>query len=145
MIDELPRPSIVITAPSATNSNLRAQEGLFTLARHIQCDETAIDRTPFDELLKASVAKYQVKAPGPWFHRVTLPRAEAANLEFGLALEGVTRATLFPDFYGVVRAMRDSVRWHSKNGPGGRRVAARIQGLSISYETTAGPPNPSKR
>ena len=138
LIDELPRPFIVITAPSATNSNLRAQEGIFTLARHIKCDQSEIDRTPFDELLKASFAKYHVTAPGPWFCTITLPRSEAANLEFALALEGVNRSTLFPDLYGVVRAMRDSVRWHKDNGPGARRVAARTRGLSISYESIVG-------
>jgi hypothetical protein len=135
MIGDEPRPFIVITAPSATNSNLRAQEGLFILARHIQYDQSPIDRTAFDELLRASFAQYRVKAPGPWFHRVTLPRSEAANLEYGLALEGVTRATLFPNFYGVVGAMKDSVRWQRDDGPGARRTAARIRGLSISYET----------
>ena len=136
MIGDEPRPFIVITAPSATNSNLRAQEGLFTLAQQIQCDEASIDRTAFDALLKASFAKYQVRAPGPWFHRVTLPRAEAANLEYALAFEGVTRATLFPDFYGVVEAMRDSARWLKDDGPGARRSAARVENLSIVYETT---------
>lgn len=136
MIGEEPRPFTVITAPSATNSNLRAQEGVFTLARHIHCSDSPIDRTPFDELLRASFARYRVKAPGPWFHRVTLPRSEAADLEYGLALEGVTRCTLFPDFYGVVEAMRDYARWQRDDGPGAQRAAHRYEELYISYEST---------
>jgi hypothetical protein len=135
MIGDEPRPFVVITAPSATNSNLRAQEGIFTLARHIDCNESPIDTTPFDELLKGSFAKYRVKAPGPWFHRVTLPRSQAADLEYGLALEGVTRATLFPDFYGVTNAIRDAARWQAEGGPGKRRAAARVDNLVITYET----------
>jgi hypothetical protein len=138
MIGGEPRPFMVITAPSATNSNLRAQEGLFTLARHIFCDDSPIDRTPFDELLRTSFVKYRVRAPGPWFHRVTLPRVEAANLEYGLAMEGITRATLFPDFYGVVGAMKDAVRWQKGDGPGAQRFEARHGSMTISHQTTVG-------
>lgn len=136
MIGDEPRPFMVITAPSATNSNLRAQEGLFTLVRNISCDDLPIDRTPFDELLRTSFLKYRVQAPAPWFHRVTLPRVEAANLEYGLALEGITRATLFPDFYGVVGAMKDAVRWQKGDGPGAQRAEARLGSLMISHQTT---------
>ena len=136
MIGNEPKPFSIITAPSATNSNLRAQEGVFTLAHQISCDQQPIDRTPFDELLRSSFSKHQVKAPGPWFHRVTLPRSQAADLEFGLAMEGVTRATLFPDFYGVVGAMKDTARWHKDNGPGARRAIARLTDLHITYKTT---------
>lgn len=136
MIGDEPRPFIVITAPSASNSNLRAQEGLFTLARHISCDDSPIDSTPFDELLRTSFVKYRVQAPGPWFHRITLPRVEAANLEYGLAMEGITRATLFPDFYGVVNAIKDVVRWQKGDGPGAQRFKARLESLVISHQTT---------
>ncbi len=135
MIGEEPKPFIVITAPAATNSNLRAQEGVFTLAKHIVPDQSPIDRAPFDELLRVSFQKYQVKAPGPWFHRVTLPRAQAEDLAFDLALEGVNRATLFPDFYGVVQAMKDTVRWQGADGPGARRAKQYLESLTISYQT----------
>jgi hypothetical protein len=110
MLRDEPKPFTVINAPSATNSNLRAQEGLFTLAKHIVADDSPIDRTRFDDLLRASFEKYKVKAPGPWFHRVTLPRVQADQLAFDLELEGINRATLFPDFYGVVGAIKDSAK-----------------------------------
>ncbi len=135
MLGEEPKPFVVITAPSATNSNLRAQEGLFTLLKHIVPDESTVDRTPFDALLLASFQRYKVKAPGPWFHRVTLPRIEADDLAFDLALEGVNRATLFPDFYGVVGAMKDAARWQKDGGPGSRRTKQHLDSLAISYET----------
>jgi FRG domain len=130
-----PKPFIVITAPSATNPNLRAQEGIFTLAKHIVPGKSTVDRTSFDELLRASFQKYKVKAPGPWFHRVTLPRVRADDLVFDLALEGINRATLFPDFYGVVMAMKDAARWQKDGGPGERRTKKRLESLTISYET----------
>ena len=42
MVSEEPRPFTVITAPTATNSNLRAQEGVFTLAKYIKPDESPV-------------------------------------------------------------------------------------------------------
>jgi len=130
-----PKPFIVITAPSATNSNPRAQEGLFTLAKHIVPDRSAVDRKSFDELLRTSFEKYKVKTPGPWFHRVTLPRANADDLAFDLALEGINRAALFPDFYGVVMAMKDAARWQKDGRPGERRTRKHLESMTISWKT----------
>jgi hypothetical protein len=56
---------------------------------------------------------------------VTLPRAEAEELEFDLAVEGIVRSTLFPDFYGVVEGMKDRPKWYRREpllGPGARRA-----------------------
>jgi hypothetical protein len=132
-----PKPFIVITAPSATNSNLRAQEGIFTLAKKIKADSSPIDRRPFDQILQETFEKYKLKAPGPWFHRVTLPQSEAEQLCFDLALDGINHATLFPDFYGVVKAMKDTARWYgAKDGPGKKRSQQYLESFSISYETT---------
>ncbi len=136
MIDSENRPFTVITAPSATNSNLRAQEGIFTLAKHIKPDDLSVDRTPFDEILRTWVETKNVRSPGPWFHHVTLPQTEAEQLCFDLALEGITRATLFPDFYGVVKAMKDAARWQRNNGPGAKRTKKHLDSFVISYEAT---------
>jgi hypothetical protein len=133
MLHDEPKPFIVITAPSATNSNLRAQEGLFTLAKHVVADKSPIDRSPFDDLLRVSFEKYKVKAPGPWFHRVTLPRSQANQLAFDLTLEGVTRATLFPDFYGVVGTIKDAAK-SQRDGPAAKRTKEHLESLVISYE-----------
>lgn len=138
MLSDWPKPFTVVTAPAATNSNLRAQEGVFTLALHVKIEESPVDRTPFDEILRMWAAKYAVKVQGggPWFHHVTLPRSEADQLGYDLALEGITRARLFPDFYGVAKAMRDAARWQVDGGPGAKRVKERIKSFSMSYETT---------
>lgn len=142
MLSDEPKPFIVITAPSATNSNLRAQEGIFTLAKHITADDSPVDRRPFDEILRDSFQKYKLKSPGPWFHRVTLPQSEAEQLCFDLALEGIPRATLFPDFYGVVKAMKDAARWQSNDGPGAKRARKHLESFVISFQTTVNLNNP---
>jgi hypothetical protein len=131
-------PFTVVTAPAATNSNLRAQEGLFTLAKHIKRDQSPVDRRPFDELLRAFSEENELKVVGAaryWFHRITLPQRLSHQLLYDLALEGITEATLHPDFYGVVRAMKDAVRW-TKCGPGKERIEGYIKDFSISHKTT---------
>ena len=98
MLGDAPQPFTVITAPAASNSNLRAQEGLFTLAKRIQMNRETVTRTTFDELLRDWVKQYNIKPRGPWFHRITLPQHEAGALCLALALEGVSRAVLFQTF-----------------------------------------------
>ena len=133
---ELPLPFTVITAPTATNSNLRAQEGVFTAAKPIRPNEKSVDRRPFDEQLRASVAESRLTVTGPWFYRVTLPRVHADDLFFALALEGVTRASLFPSFDGVVGEMKDLARLYwTKGAPGNRRVEKHLPEFGASHQT----------
>lgn len=137
MLGDSPTPFTLITAPSATNSNLRAQEGVFTLAKHIKPDQSPIDRAPFDEIFRSWVGNYHVNFPGPKFHRITLPKSEAEQLCFDLALEGITRAKLFPDFYGVVKAIEDEAAWYRNDGaPGKKRAEKHLDSFAISYQTT---------
>ena len=50
--------------------------------------------------------------------RSELGESEAENLRFELAYEGITQATPFPSFYGVVNAIADMARWYKRSGPG---------------------------
>ena len=115
-------PFALVTAPAASNSNLRAQEGIFTLeAQPVRMQTATIDRTPFDQRLAQWMEKggFQQKT---WFRKITLPKVEAEQLEFDLAVEGIMRSTLFPDFYGVVATMKERPRWHRPSGPGRKRA-----------------------
>lgn len=111
-------PFELVTAPSATNSNLHAQEGVFTFAQSIPGDRSPVDRRSLDQVLGDWIKKYQNKLSSHWFYRVTLPKSLADNLCWELAHEGITQATLFPNFSGVVAAMRDMNRWMCPGGPG---------------------------
>jgi FRG domain-containing protein len=111
-------PFVLVTAPSATNSNLHAQEGVFTLAQSIQGDKSPVDRRSLDNVLGEWIKKCQASSSIGWFHRVTLPKSQADNLCWELAHEGITQATLSPNFYGVVAAMNDMNRWMRPGGPG---------------------------
>lgn len=111
-------PFMLVTAPTAANSNLHAQEGVFTLAQYIHGDDSPVDRRPLDEVLAQWIEKGRNRSSIGWFRRITLPRSEADNLCWELAHEGITQATLFPNFYGVVAAMNDMCRWFRPGGPG---------------------------
>lgn len=99
-------PLRIVTAPSSTNANLRAQEGVFTCTRPIPWDNSAIDRRPLDEIIKAEVDKFSPL--GSALFHLTLPAAKAGRLLWELARDGITCSRLFPDYYGVVRGLREA-------------------------------------
>jgi hypothetical protein len=98
-----------VTAPSSSNPNLHAQEGVFTLYRPPSIDpDGLVDRRPFDEIVRESRSSQLM------FH-FTLPIDEAPRLVRLLAKEGVSGATLFPGYAGVVAGMREEQYWHTRS------------------------------
>ena len=105
-------PFRIITAPPASNPNLRAQDGVFTAVTTVAGDGP-VERRTMDEVVTAALS---IPTPGftvsrdtyeGWFHKVTLPRSMGRQVMAELVREGVTRARLYPDFYGVVACMKD--------------------------------------
>lgn len=108
---------IVVTSPSASNSNLKAQQGLFTLycPTSIKFDEP-VDRRGFDEILQSNMAvfnrdKLEDDAGADIMYRFTLPVTESRKLLWLLAKEGVTGASNFPGYGGVAQAIREQLVW----------------------------------
>lgn len=100
----------VITPSRCDNAYLHAQEGLFTLCRvHAFDDSDALDSRPLNEQIEKydNPKPYELKE-FPVFYHLTLEHSEAAACIRGLEQESITAATLFPDYGGVVQAMRDS-------------------------------------
>lgn len=110
----------IVEAPQATNPNLAAQAGLFTLDREAEPDEGLEASLPsllekyaemprVDELdrvvLRAMAARTSV------FHKFTLPHAEARRLLRLLGLHGVSAATVFPGHKGVVDSLFEKKAW----------------------------------
>ena len=94
-------PLQIITAPNTRNDNLKAQRGLFTLYRPQKVTgRGAVDRRPFDQIARG--------IEGATFLQFTLPVTLAAELLYLLSLEGITGATMFPNYDGVVRAIQES-------------------------------------
>jgi hypothetical protein len=106
----------IVTAPNATNANLRAQKGLFTLLVPRAHSSVKPD-SPLEGLLEGGLGGI------PLLHKMVLPALEAPSLLKALAFDGVTSATLFPDYGGVVSALKDRSLWASSVTPGATPAA----------------------
>lgn len=99
----------VITAPEASNINLHAQRGVFTLCRSVVDSlEAPAHREPMDEVVKNLSAQDDIHNNLIEF---SLPISESPRLLHLLARENVDAAALFPGYYGVARAMREKSYW----------------------------------
>jgi hypothetical protein len=96
----------LVTAPTATNSNLRAQKGLFTVLDVL--DRVAVEPwTPLDDLANDDELGGQALE----LVKYTLPSSEAPMLLHQLFLECMTAAVLFPGYGGVVQGLKDRALW----------------------------------
>ena len=102
-------PLKIVTAPSCTNPNLHAQEGVFTVPREIRWDELPIDRKPLDKVIQAEPEKFSRK--GTSLFHLTFPEKEAGRLLWELARDGIVHSRLFPDYYGVVQGILEARRF----------------------------------
>lgn len=102
-------PLKVVTAPSCTNPNLRAQEGVFTRPRPIPSTRSPVDRRPLDEIVEEDLAKFSPL--GTSLFHLTLPVEDAGRLLWELARDGIVRSQLFPDYYGVAAGMLERKRF----------------------------------
>jgi hypothetical protein len=99
----------LVRAPYASNPNLAAQAGVFTL------DRDADGSRGFEETLPAAVATYIEDNDDlrrqffgqPMFHKFLLPHSETRVLLRLLADHDVSAASVFPGHHGVVEGMRE--------------------------------------
>ena len=112
-------PFKIVTAPSASNPNLRAQEGVFTVTITNPTYDKGVDRRTFNEILAEAPSlptpgmNISPKLYDGWFYKITLPRSLARRLLLELERERITCEQLYPDFYGVVKALREKRHLYS--------------------------------
>jgi FRG domain-containing protein len=101
-------PVALVTAPSATNPNLHAQKGLFTLYRtgRLNADVPA-DRMPLEDVLRQTNTNRTI-------HKFTLHIKHAPRLLRLLAKEGAGAATLYPGHRGIVMGMEEERLWDTQ-------------------------------
>lgn len=106
-------PMTLVTAPSAGNPNLNAQDGVFTLLRQREIQQDGpIDRRSLDQFLADEVrSKGGTQAFSALLHHFTLPVTECVTLLKYLAKEGVNGAKLFPGYDGVAKALFEMRHW----------------------------------
>lgn len=110
-IQESKFPITVVAAPRASNPNLHAQSGVFTLEWTNQIrgeDHTVIE--PLDQVIRRLPAN-SLKHIAPVMFRFTAPVSEGKKLLWLLAKEGVTAAKLFPGYSGIVRGLEEQALW----------------------------------
>ena len=96
----------LVTAPRASNPNLHAQDGVFTLFRPSSVNPTEQpDRRPLNDQVAASIGNDPKK--DPLLHEFTLPIEQSDMVMWRLSQIGVNAATLFPGFGGVVRTLEE--------------------------------------
>jgi hypothetical protein len=113
----LPRIALV-EAPHASNPNLSAQAGVFTLDREAQISsefnldllgaiKKELDAWPGEGIWPAQVAMRGAVV----FHKFMLPYSQSRRLLRLLGLHGVHAATVFPGQQSVVESMRERMYW----------------------------------
>src|SRR6266404_2335880 len=99
----------LVTAPAASNPNLRAQMGVFTLRRKEQVALGApADREPMDCVVRNLKAQNDINNRLIEF---SLPICEAPKLLRLLARERIEAATLLPGYGGVAQTVREQQYW----------------------------------
>ena len=104
-------PVSLVTAPAASNANLRAQQGVFTVWRpsFTQGAKQLVDRRPLDELIAEVFTDYEPTLP--FFYKYTLPLDNVSDVWKTLRRNAINNAKLFPDFSGAVEAVHEEVKY----------------------------------
>jgi FRG domain len=115
------RPFLVefVTAPGASNPNLRAQQGLFTLLITRRREDSG--RALEDVITQASDTDGCFLS----LQSHTLPVEQAPQMLHVLAAEGMTAATAFPGYDGVVRSLKERSSYLATKffGPPNRQIS----------------------
>ena len=107
---------MIVTAPRASNENLRAQQGVFTLIAQSEIDPRGPGALPpLDEVVIRQAQRHAHKDPKdctlPVLIRMDLDVAHSGHLLRLLRDEFVSAIQLFPGYGGVVEGILESEWW----------------------------------
>ena len=111
-----PLPYRTVRIPYATNPNVRAQKGVFTVVSQAM-GSRQVDCRPLDQVLYAHLERFHPHflrsnvETIPLFVRFDLPWSELAALVRLLAKAGMDASTVFPGYGGVAEAVRERSWW----------------------------------
>lgn len=97
--------------PSASNPNLRAQQGAFTKVGLINIAIEELDSLALDEVLTIAATTGNENAKSSKMFRFTLPQQEAPKLLWLLAKMDITASTVRPGYSGIVAELKQRVLW----------------------------------
>lgn len=116
VLDEINRwrePVIIVTAPSATNPNLRAQQGAFTKVGRINIGIEELDGLSLDEVLTIAATTGDKNAKSSKMFQFTLPQTESPKILWLLAKMDITASTVRPGYSGIVAELKQRTLWVS--------------------------------
>ena len=105
-----------VTAPGATNPNLKAQKGVFTLVERLYTKEADGEYLPLDKLLELT-AKKQLKQGkknyllGYKLQKFTLPVSESKSLLYLLAKLDITPSAVYPGYKSILNDLQMQNEW----------------------------------
>ncbi|HVQ36673.1 MAG TPA: FRG domain-containing protein [Pyrinomonadaceae bacterium] len=109
----------VVTAPSATNANLRAQQGAFTLLNPIYLEEREPPFMSMERMLEES--ETHVTDPDQYesewlvincrLRKFTVPASEALNVLHLLAKFDVLPSVIYPGYASIVNELKLRMAW----------------------------------
>ncbi len=110
----------VVTAPSATNANLSAQQGVFTLLRPENAKGNKNDACPMEELLAEAAKQAQPQVSDAdkvlvecRLRKFSVPASQADRLLFLLAKLDITPSAVYPGYASIVQDMQIINHWHA--------------------------------
>jgi hypothetical protein len=99
------------TAPRASNPNLHAQSGEFTIIEGDLASEYSVERYIREIGTLLSLDGKDHNFDLPLLRKLTLPGSCAKRLQRLLYEEGIHGSSMFPGPEGVVRAMKEHAVW----------------------------------
>lgn len=111
--DDLSMPEVVtFTSPAATNANLAAQKGWFTLHRpSLKNLDDPFQAIPLEDVLQDLKYRDLSYPERPVLYKISLPASEAPRVLRLLAHRFVSGARLYPGFDGVVQGLTERRFW----------------------------------
>jgi hypothetical protein len=97
----------IVTAPAASNPNLRAQSGLFTQIR----GPKIVTVDDYMRECQKVHAYIESEIPLPWMRKISIQQRSAARLLRLLSYSGINGASMFPGYAGVVRSLKEEALW----------------------------------
>lgn len=111
-------PVHVVTAPSATNPNLKVQQGVFTLLNPFYTNEAKDDYPSMDKFLEDLANKEDPEHSDPdkliiglKLRKFTLPISEASKLLYLLAKLDITASAIYPGYHSIVSDIQMQNAW----------------------------------
>jgi len=111
-------PVHVVTAPSATNPNLKAQQGVFTLLNRFYTKESEGEYPAMDKFLEDLANKADPEHSDPdkliiglKLRKFTLPVSEASKLLYLLAKFDITYSSVYPGYHSIVSDIQMQNAW----------------------------------